>query len=322
MAIWAGEIRSAARMLRRSPGFSATSIGAIALGIGACTAIFSVANKVLLEPLPYPEPDRLVQLMTTSPLGNQAVVSIPKFLAWRDTAEVFDCIAAYDIAGPSVTLTQGERPEPLRTLRVSRDYFRLFGARVEEGRTFQPEEDAAGGQRVLVISHQLWKTRFHGDPWLLGHTISVEQRDYRVVGVLADGFHSDPPADVWLPLRAEESASDHMSRVRVAARMRPGITLTTAQAKVDSTRTYFQLRHREAPMLFQESFTAVSLRDAVVGDVRPALFLLAGAVALVLLISCGNVAHLLLARSTRRARGRSPFAPRWERSDRGSCGNC
>src|ERR1022692_4492604 len=153
MADWGSEIRHAARMLRRSPGFTAMAVGAIALGIGACTAIFSVVNKVLLEPLPYPEPHRLVQLMSTSPLGNQSVVSIPTYLTWRDHTNVFEYLAAYDTAGPGVNLTQRDRPEPLQTARVSADYFRLFGARVEVGRTFSTSEDSAGGPRVAVISH-------------------------------------------------------------------------------------------------------------------------------------------------------------------------
>ena len=302
MAHLGSDVIHAARMLRRSPGFTAMAIGAIALGIGACTAIFSVVNKVLLEPLPYPEPERLVQLMSVSPLGNQSVVSIPKYLTWRDRTHVFECLAAYDIAGPSVSLTQSDRPEPLQTARVSADYFRLFGAHMEVGRTFDRWEDGAGGARVAVISHALWHARFHDDPGLVGGRISLEQHDYRVVGILAAGFHMDPPADLWLPLRADESDGDHMSRVRVAGRMRPGFTLAKVQDAVAATLDPFMLRYREAPLLFRESFTAIPLRDAIVGDVRPALYLLAGAVGFVLLISCANVAHLLLARSTRRTR--------------------
>src|SRR5580698_4015485 len=133
MPNWTGEVAQAGRNLGRSPGFSVMAMCAIALGIGACTAVFSVVNKVLLEPLPYPEPDRLVQLMSISPIGNQGVVSIPEFLTWRDETHVFQYLAAYDIAGPSVNLTESDRPEPLQTARVSADYFRLFGAHVEVG---------------------------------------------------------------------------------------------------------------------------------------------------------------------------------------------
>src|SRR5208283_1540 len=127
-ADWGNEIGHAARILRRSPGFTAMAMGAIALGIGACTAIFSVVDKVLLDPLPYPAAERLVQLMSTSPLGNQSVVSIPKYRIWRDATRVFEALAASDVAGPSVNLTLGDIPEPLQTARVSADYFRLFGA--------------------------------------------------------------------------------------------------------------------------------------------------------------------------------------------------
>ena len=302
MAHLGSDIVHAARILRRSPAFTAMAIGAIALGIGACTAIFSVVNKVLLEPLPYPEPDRLVQLMTTSLVGDQSVVSIPKFLTWRDRTHVFEYLAAYDIAGPSVSLTQGDRPEPLQTARVSADYFRLFGARVEAGRTFDHNEDAAGAARVAVVSHALWHERFHDDRGLVGGHISIDQQDYRIVGVLAPGFRMDPPADLWLALRAEESDTDHMSRVRVVGRLRPGVTLQTARYNLDATLPLFLYRYPDAPMIHGEVFTAIPLRDAMVGDVRPALYLLAGAVGFVLLISCANVAHLLLARSTRRTR--------------------
>ena len=153
-----------------------------------------------------------------------------------------------------------------------------------------------------MISHALWRWRFGSDPGLVGSRISLEQRDYRVIGILAAGFHMDPPADLWLPLRADESDLDHMSRVRVAGRLLPWVTLAKAQDAVAATKGPFTGRYHDAPLLYQETFTAIPLRDAIVGDVRPALYLLTGAVAFVLLISCANVAHLLLARSTRRTR--------------------
>ena len=159
-----GDLRFVARALRRSPGFAWTAILTLALGIGANTAIFSVVNKVLLEPLPYPEPDRLVQLMSTSAVGDQPVVSIPKYVIWRDLTGVFELIAAYDVGGPAVTLTGGEYPEAVRAARVSADYFRLFGGHLEIGRTFSAQEDRPGGARVAVISHRLWRAHFHATP--------------------------------------------------------------------------------------------------------------------------------------------------------------
>jgi putative ABC transport system permease protein len=306
------DFRFAARTLRRNPGFTLTAVAALALGIGSSAAIFSVVDKVLLEPLPYPESARLVQLMTASQIGNQSVVSIPKYVIWRDHTRLFESIAAYDIGALSINLSQGDFPEALRAARVSLDYFGLFGARVEIGRTFLPAEDSRGGPRVAVVSDNLWRARFRGDPTLVGRTISFDQDSYKVIGILAPGFAGSsftggPLADVWLPLQADPSSVDHVSRVRVTARLKPGISIEDAQIDLDGTMEPFLKKYpphtaNEAPLLFEESFTAIPLRDAVVGDVRPALYLLAGAVGFVLLISCANVGSLLLARASRRVR--------------------
>jgi putative ABC transport system permease protein len=306
------DFRFAARTLRRNLGFTVAAVVALALGIGSCAAIFSVVNEVLLEPLPYPEPDRLVQLITVSQIGNQSAVSIPKYVIWRDHTSVFESIAAYDIGALSVNLSQGDFAEALTAARVSADYFTLFGAHAKIGRTFSADEDRYGGPRVAVISDSLWRGRFRGDPRLVGSIISIEQQPCKVIGVLAPGFggssfNGNRTTDVWLPLQADPSSADHVSRVRVTARLKPGIKLSDAQNDVGATMGPFLKKYRpqsasEAPLLFLEGFTAIPLRDAVVGDVRPALYLLTGAVGFVLLISCANVASLLLARASRRAR--------------------
>jgi putative ABC transport system permease protein len=295
------DLRYTLRTLRQSPGFALSAIAAIALGIGSTTAIFSVVNKVLLEPLPYPDPDRLVQLMSTSELGNQSVVSIPKYLAWRALTSAFGQIAAYEIGGPGVNLVQGGEVTPVRAAHVSADYFSLFGVDVKSGRTFTNAEDRPGSPRVAVISDELWRGRFHSDPSLVGKTIPFDRELYKLIGVLAPGFSTELSADAWFPLQADASA-DHVSRVRVAARLRPGMTIHEGSVDLDGTMNYFLRRYPAAPILPLEHFTAISLRDAVVGDIRPALFLLTGAVGFVLLISCANVANLLLARGTRRVR--------------------
>jgi putative ABC transport system permease protein len=297
-----GDLRYAVRTLARTPGFTVTAVAALALGIGATTAIFSVVNKVLLEPLPYPEPDRLVQLITTSDLGDQTIVSIQKFEVWRDFTGLFQHIAAYEIGSPSIRLTERGFPEALNVARVSEGYFALFGAEVRTGRTFSNAEDRPGGGRVAVISSALWRRRFGGDPGLVGRTIPLEHEAYKVVGVLESGSMMDRPADIWLPLQADARSLDHVSRVAVVARLKPGFTLKDAQNAMHATRDYFVRRYSPILLLFRESFTAIPLRDAVVGDVRGPLYFLIGAVALVLLISCANVANLVLARATRRTR--------------------
>ena len=296
------DLRRAARNLRHSPGFALTAITAAALGIASTTAVFSVVNKVLLEPLPYPDPDRLVQLQSVSQLGDQAVVSIPKFIVWRDHTASFLYMAAYDLGGPGLNFIQGDRAETLPTAHVSRDYFRLLGGSMEFGRDFSANEDSPKGGRVVVIGHSLWKRRFGGDSTLVGREIVLDGESYRVAGILAPGFYTERPIDIWLPLQANASTNDYVSRVRVVARLRSGVTLERAQRDVDATINIFHFLYRWAPILGLEHFAAIPLRKAVVGDVRPALFLLIGAVAFVLLISCANVANLLLARGTRRAR--------------------
>jgi len=300
-----GDLHYAARTLGRNPDFAVMAIAVLALGIGASTAIFSVVNKVLLEPLPYPDPDRLVQLMTTSPTGEQSVVSIPKFVNWRDQTTVFQDMAAYDIVGLGINLTETEYPETLKAARVSADYFRLFGAQVAIGRTFSRHEDEPTGPHVAVIGYDLWRRRFGSNSNLAGRTISLEYSAYKVIGVLARGATLDPPADIWLPLQADPATEDHIGRVRVAGRLRPGVTVQQAQSDVGQTmepflRKYAPHSPAEAPILLLEQFTAIPLRDAAIGDVRPALYLLAGAVGFVFLISCANVSNLLLARGARR----------------------
>jgi putative ABC transport system permease protein len=301
------DLSYAARALRRSPGFTVTAIAVLALGIGSIAAIFSVVNKVLLEPLPYPEPDRLVQLVSTSQLGNQNVASIPKYLVWRDNTKVFQDMAAYDVGGAAVNFTQGELSDTLKAARVSANYFRLFGARIALGRTFSSLEDGPNGPPVAVISDRLWRRRFARDLNLVGNAILLDQVPHTVIGVLAPGFIMDPPADIWVPLQPDPASSDHISRVSVVARLKPGVTVEDAQNDVGKTmqpflRKYAPHSPSESPLIPLENFTAIPLRDAVVGDVRPALYLLIGAVGFVLLISCANVSSLMLARATRRAR--------------------
>jgi predicted permease len=302
------DLRYAARTARRSRGFALGAVAVLALGIGANTAVFSVVNAVLIEPLPYPNPDRIVQIVSELPgarsalaplHGRSTLASLPRFAMWREETYTFDLLAAWHTGGPGINLTAGDRPEHLKAVNASAEYFRLFGAKVLAGRTFSAEEDRPGDARVVVLSYGLWRRRFGGDMSILGRTIPLGSESHEVIGVLDSTFAPDPPVDVWLPLKADPFSSDHTNVIHVAGRMKPGVTLRAAQADVASTARPFQRKYPFA-MGPHESFTALPIADVVVGNVRPALHVLTGAVVFVLLIACANGASLLLSRANRR----------------------
>ncbi|OLC76146.1 MAG: hypothetical protein AUH72_19410 [Acidobacteria bacterium 13_1_40CM_4_65_8] len=292
------DLRYACRVIVKNPAFSAVAIAALALGIGANAAIFSVVNGVLLQPLPYSEPERLMRLCRKYPNGEGCAVSIPKFMTWR-RAQAFDAMTAYDFAGPGVNLSGGDRPEQVRGIHVSADYFRVFGTIPAIGRTFTAEEDRPGGAYVAVLAHSLWTTRFGSDPSIVGKTIVLNSEPYTVIGILPDRFRPDPKADVFIPLQADPNSANQGHFLSVAARLKPGVTIDAARAEMKLLGDEFR---RATPRWMDNTeYVGVdTMQELAVRDARPALLVLLGAVALVLLIACANVANLLLARSAAR----------------------
>jgi predicted permease len=295
------DLKHALRMLRQSPGFTVTAISALALGIGANTAIFSVVNTVLLRPLPYPEPDRIVQLMNATPDGNFSGASVPKYNIWRAQTQVLEDVAAYDAGGPGINMSGGDRPEQLKGIHVSNEFFHLFGAQLTLGRTFTVAEDRPRGGNVVVLSNGLWQRRFGADPNIIGKGVTLGGEAYTIIGVLAPGFSYDPPADIYLPFQADPNSVQQAHFFGAAGRLKPGISLGAAQAALKLAAEEFR-RKFPGSIGPRQSFTVQPLQETIVRDVRTALFVLLGAVGFVLLIACANVANLLLVRATGRAR--------------------
>ena len=306
------DLRYALRVLAGRPSFALVAALTLALGIGANTAIFSVVYGVLLKPLPLREPDRLVQLWETNPLRNwtNATASPANYLDWKKRNRVFEDIGYYpglDDKTPfeddlSVMVGQGE-PESIKALQVSAGLFPVLGVAPSLGRVFRPEEQVPGKQRVAILSHDLWRTRFDGDPSILGRSIRINMREYEVVGVMPAGF-AFPTAEIqlWTPFAERESFAKQRRPhyLRPIARLKPGVTL--AQARADMVRIAVQLEKEFPETNTQMGVGLGPLHEWVVGDVRTALLVFIAAVGVVLLIACANVANLLLARAAGRTR--------------------
>jgi predicted permease len=296
------DLKHSLRMFRQTPGFTIAAVAALMLGIGANTAIFSVVNSVLLKPLPFPDPDRLVSFVNVSPQGSNAGASVPKFNLWREQTTVIQDAAAYRLG--VVNLTGGDSPEQLPWAQVTTDFFKLFGAQLVAGRVFTIEEGRPNGAKAVVLGYGFWQRRFGGDPRIIGRTISLSGDSYEVIGVLSASFnsgHFDPFADVWTAFQMDPASVDQAHYFTAAARLKPGVTLAMADTQLHAAADQF--RGKFPNMLGpQASFGVQLLQERMVRNVRTSLLVLVGAVSFVLLIACANVANLLLVRATGRKR--------------------
>ena len=306
------DIRFGVRMLVSRPGFTALAVLILALGIGANTAMFSLVHGVLLKPLPFHEPGRLVQLWETNPLRKwtHATASPANLLDWRSRNRVFEDIAFYPgmddktpmYANGTVAAADSD-PERLRTVQVSTNFFTVLGVSPSLGRGFEPAESQTGRHRVLVLSDALWRSHYKADPAIVGRNITINGRPFQVVGVMPAAFRF-PAADVqgWVPfvMSPEVAQLRRPHYLRPIGRLKPGVTIE--QARADMTAIAGALEREYPDTNTQMGVGLGPLQDFVVGDVRTPLLVFLGAVALVLLIACANLANLLLARATVRRR--------------------
>ena len=292
------DLRYAARLQRKNPGFTIVAVIALALGIGANTAIFSVVNTVLLRPLPYKDPERLVMVWeeATKQGYPRDTPAAANFVDWRDQNQVFEGMAAF--ADESFNLTGAGEPERLEGRRVSANLFPLLGVDPQIGRVFTAAEDQPGAQRVVLLSYSLWQGRFGGEPGIVGKSLTLNGESYIVVGVMPARFQFPSSDDqAWVPIAftQQEAANRDRHYLQVVARLKPGVSLAQGQSEMSTIAARLQQQY---PQNNADLGANVQLlHEHLVGDIKPALLILLGAVGLVLLIACANVANLLLARA-------------------------
>ena len=293
------DLRFGLRMLLKSPGFAAAAILSLTIGIGATGAIFSVVNSVVLRPLPFFEPDRLVRLWHNKPPAGMTrmPVSAGNVNIWRNQAQSFEDVAAFHTS--SAVITGDGEPERISGGGVSHNLLPMLGHKPVIGRNFEPEDNRAGGNEVVILSHKLWQRRFGGDPAVLGRSITFDHtRNLTVIGVMPPEAEFPETSEFWLPERVLAADSHGIRRLTVIARLKPGVTSQIAQEEV--TLINHQLQQQIPDDYENWDAELRPLHESVVGGIRSALMILFGAVGFVLLISCANVSNLLLARATAR----------------------
>jgi putative ABC transport system permease protein len=305
------DIRFALRSLRKSPGFTTVAILTLALGIGSNTAMFSVVTAVLLRPLPFPEPERLVAVATVSPTGDMTAESYPDFYDWRQQNRSFQNLAAYRLDN----LTLGGLGDPLHVEAnvVTSGFFETLGVQPQLGRTFRPEEEKPGNH-VAILSDAMWRSKFQADPNVLGKSFSLGGKPYTIVGVMPSGFQfpvRPTPRELWITSAIDSevdipgdtpfAASRGAHGLRVVARLKPGVTLEQAKQEMHGIAKALLKQYPNTNTRHPDAVVLPQL-EALIGKTRPALLVLLAAVGFVLLIACVNIANLLLARGAGRSR--------------------
>lgn len=296
------DIRYGVRSLVKRPGFTAIALIALALGIGANTAIFTLVNAVLLKPLPFAEPDRLVWMFGNIRNGsNRASVAPLDYLDYRQQNSSFEQFAAQVSFPAGINLTGNGEPERLKAGAVTGNYFQALGVQAALGRTFLLENEKPGNDQVTVISNALWQKRFAGDPGIVKKTITLDGKPFQVLGVMPPTFSLPQSAEIWVPLNFDSSPGMKQRKahfLRPIGKLKAGVTLAQAQADLDVVAQRLEQQYPDTNKGW--NLRLVSLREQLVGNTRPTLFILFGAVGFVLLIACANVANLLLVRAAGR----------------------
>src|SRR5436309_11616252 len=299
------DFRYALRMLAKQPAFTAIAVLTLALGIGANTAIFSIINSVLLRPLPYPNADRIMVLNESSGPGQDFSVALPDYFDWRNDNRVFENLACTHKESRNLSGIPGREPERISCASVTRNFFNVIGLPAEIGRTFSEDEDKVGAPAVVVISDRLWQRAFNRDPGAIGRSINLHDQNFTIIGVMPPTMTSPQESDAWISLMRRSNNPAWMARSRrpmmfVWGRLQPGVTVERARTEMQTIAARLEKTYPDTNGKIYAVVTP--LLENIVGKYRTNLGLLLGAVGLVLLIACANLANLFAARGAARAR--------------------
>jgi putative ABC transport system permease protein len=301
------DVHCGLRMFRKNPGFTFTSVAALALAIGTATAVFSIINAVLLKPIHASEPDRVVEFINTNGQGSGPIAAEIEFNMWREETSVLQNVSAYRTG--SLYLTGVDRPHKADALFVTEDYFRLFGLAIPQGRSFSAEEEKPHGRSVVVLSDKFWRNALGGDSQIIGKIIRFGEDPYEVIGVASKDAESETlepgaaPVDVWMPFPIDSNSDNQTHSFRAVGRLKSGVSLSIANAQLQLMTEEFRQRYPNTVSAKRgDSYSVQPMRDVLVRQARLSLLTLGAAVSFVLLIACANVANLLLARTATRKR--------------------